>query len=43
VRKAEQIIVLEEGKITERGTHDELVAKNGTYSEMFKLQAEGYN
>ena len=43
VRKAEQIIVLEEGKITERGTHDELVAKNGVYSEMFKLQAEGYN
>jgi ATP-binding cassette subfamily B protein len=43
VRKAEQIIVLEEGKITERGTHDELVVKNGTYSEMFKLQAEGYN
>jgi ATP-binding cassette subfamily B protein len=43
VRKAEQIIVLDKGSIIESGTHDELIAKNGTYAEMFKLQAEGYN
>lgn len=43
VRKAEQIIVLDRGRVTESGTHDELLAKNGTYAEMFKLQAEGYN
>ena len=43
VRKAEQIIVLDRGRITESGTHDELLAQNGTYAEMFKLQAEGYN
>lgn len=43
VRKAEQIIVLDRGHITESGTHDELLAQNGTYAEMFKLQAEGYN
>ena len=43
VRKAEQIIVLDRGRITESGTHDELIAQNGTYAEMFKLQAEGYN
>ena len=43
VRKAEQIIVLDRGRVTESGTHDELLAQNGTYAEMFKLQAEGYN
>ena len=43
VRKAEQIIVLDRGRITESGTHEELLAQNGTYAEMFKLQAEGYN
>ena len=34
VRKAERV---------ESGTHDELIAKNGIYKEMFELQAEGYN
>ena len=43
VRKAERIIVLDHGKIVESGTHDELIAKNGIYKEMFELQAEGYN
>lgn len=43
VRKAQQIIVLDKGTITESGTHEELLAQNGTYAEMFKLQAEGYN
>ena len=43
VRKAEQIIVLDQGRITESGTHEELLAQNGIYAEMFKLQAEGYN
>ncbi len=43
VRKAERIIVLKEGRVIESGSHDELLAQNGTYAEMFKLQAEGYN
>lgn len=43
VRKAEKILVLESGKITEHGTHEELIAHNGVYKEMFELQAEGYN
>ena len=42
VRKAKNIIVLDSGKIVERGTHEELMAQNGVYREMFELQAEGY-
>ncbi len=43
VRRAQKIIVLDRGKIIERGTHEELIAENGLYKEMFDLQAEGYN
>ena len=43
VRKAEKIIVLDHGKIIEEGTHEELLAENKLYKEMFELQAEGYN
>ena len=39
VRRAERIAVLDQGRITELGTHDELVAAGGTYAEMFSLQA----
>jgi len=38
VRDADQIIVLEKGVIVERGTHDELVAKNGLYAELYNRQ-----
>ena len=43
VRKAKRIIVVDRGKIIEDGTHEELLAHNGLYKEMFELQAEGYN
>ncbi len=38
VRDADQILVLEKGAIIERGTHDELVAKGGLYSELYNRQ-----
>jgi len=34
--------VLEQGRIVEQGTHDELRAIHGRYARMFELQAEGY-
>jgi ATP-binding cassette subfamily B protein len=42
VRIADRIIVLASGTVIEEGTHDELLAKNGLYAELFMLQAEGY-
>lgn len=38
IRHADEIIVLQEGAIVERGTHDELVAKGGLYSHLCSLQ-----
>lgn len=42
VRLADRIIVLENGKITENGTHEELVALGGTYARLFEIQAQSY-
>lgn len=38
VRKADKIIVLENGKIAEEGTHEELLGKNGLYKETYDSQ-----
>jgi len=42
VRMASQIIVIENGKVIERGTHEQLMALNGHYANLFSLQAAGY-
>ena len=38
IRNADQILVIEDGRITERGTHADLVALNGSYARMNKIQ-----
>jgi ATP-binding cassette, subfamily B, bacterial len=42
VRMADRILVLEEGRIVEHGSHQQLVALGGKYAELFDLQAAGY-
>ena len=42
VRMAEQIVVIEKGRIVERGSHQQLMAHDGQYAYLFSLQAEGY-
>lgn len=42
VMKADLIVVLDKGKISEMGTHDELVKKKGIYNKLFEIQSGGY-
>jgi ATP-binding cassette subfamily B protein len=42
VRMADRILVLENGRVVEAGSHEELVASGGRYAELFELQASGY-
>jgi ABC-type multidrug transport system fused ATPase/permease subunit len=38
VQDCDQIIVMHQGRVVERGTHDELVCMNGRYTELLKMQ-----
>jgi ATP-binding cassette subfamily B protein len=42
IRHADLILVLHNGRLTEHGTHHQLMEANGRYSELFTLQAAGY-
>jgi ATP-binding cassette subfamily B protein len=42
VRMADRILVLEDGRVLENGSHADLLALGGRYAELFNLQAEGY-
>jgi len=42
VRAADQIVVIHEGEIVEHGNNESLLALNGQYASLFKLQAKGY-
>jgi ATP-binding cassette, subfamily B, bacterial len=42
VRMADRILVLDNGELHEIGSHEELLANNGRYAELFRLQARGY-
>jgi ATP-binding cassette subfamily B protein len=41
VREADLILVLDHGRIVERGHHDELLAVDGVYAELYRIQFQG--
>jgi ATP-binding cassette subfamily B protein len=43
VRRADHIVVVEGGRVVERGGHDALVAADGRYAAMFAVQAERFD
>jgi ATP-binding cassette subfamily B protein len=43
VRQADRVCVLHGGRVTEQGTHAELLARRGRYAELYTLQASQYD
>jgi ATP-binding cassette, subfamily B, bacterial len=43
VRRAHRIVVLEDGRISEQGSHDQLLAADGSYADLFRLQARRFS
>jgi ATP-binding cassette subfamily B protein len=43
IREADQILVVDDGRIVERGTHDDLLAAGGAYADLYRTQFEGQN
>jgi ATP-binding cassette subfamily B protein len=41
IRNADQVLVIDEGRIVERGNHDELIAKRGFYYRLYMSQFRG--
>ena len=42
IEKADRIVVLDQGQLMEQGTHEELLAKNGLYTQLYRMDfAEG--
>ena len=42
VRMADLIVVLDGARVVEVGSHDDLMARNGQYAELFRIQAAAY-
>jgi ATP-binding cassette subfamily B protein len=42
VRHADLIVVMDQGRIVERGSHEDLVRRGGLYARLFELQARAY-
>jgi ATP-binding cassette subfamily B protein len=42
VKMADRIYLMSNGRITEQGTHDELIQLNGRYADLFETQAQNY-